>query len=71
MVYVLNSTCLQKMAVKRIPEKVSDDSVLDFTNKFKITAKNGEAMILGKKWQMTLRIPCGLKILPKSAPFPT
>ena len=35
---------------------------LSFTQKFTMTAKNGRKMIFGKKWQMTLCIPCRPKI---------
>ena len=35
---------------------------LRFTQKFKIAAKNGEKLFLGKNCKQTLQIPCGSKI---------
>ena len=44
-----------------------------FTQNVKMAANNGGKTIAGKKWQISLRTPCGPKILSKLlylAPFP-
>ena len=50
-----------KMAAKSTVSEIN--AFLHFTLKFKMAPKSGGKIIFGKKWQMTLHIPYGPKIL--------